>query len=124
MKLYNKPKAAIHESLPLINVWGPKEVHSLSIVTRDENFIYWPYDAKGYKATEELYLTSKDPLELENQATNPEHAATLKRMQKLYDDQVKHWKAESVDFHQYKQYGEIFDRSLEWEKKEKLVKSF
>ncbi len=124
VKLYNKPKSAIHESLPLINVWGPAEAQSLSIVTKDEKFIYWPHAAKGFVATEELYITSKDPLELKNQVANPEYAATLKRLQKIYDDQVKHWKAETVDFHQYKQYGEIFDRSLEWEKKEKLVKSF
>ncbi|MEX0322447.1 MAG: sulfatase [Puniceicoccaceae bacterium] len=124
VKLYDKPNSAIHESLPLINVWGPSEVHSLSIVTKDEKFIYWPHAAEGFVATEELYITSKDPLELENQVANPEYASTLRRMQKLYDDQVKHWKAESVDFHDYKQFGDIFDRSIEWKDKQKLVGSF
>jgi arylsulfatase A-like enzyme len=124
VKLYNRPKSSTHESLPLINVWGPDKVHSLSIVTKDEKFIYWPYAGEGFEATEELYITSKDPLELKNQAGNPEYAATLQRMQKLYDSQVKHWKAEAVDFHDYKQFGDIFDRATSWEKKAPLVKSF
>jgi len=66
LPLYNDPQKSIHESLPLINVWGPEKVHSMSVVTKDWKYIYWPYGADGFEPVEELYHTAKDPLELTN----------------------------------------------------------
>lgn len=37
MTLYNNPKAEIHKTLPLINVWGKISTHSLSILSKDSN---------------------------------------------------------------------------------------
>ena len=110
VSLYDNPAGAIHESLPLINVWGPKAAHSLSVVTRDMKYILWNYSEKGMVPTEELYHTGKDPLELVNLASNPEVAPQLKRMRKLYDGAVDHWKAEAVPFHNYQPFGETFTR--------------
>ena len=55
MTLYDDPQSTIHESLTLINVWGPKPVHSLAVVTANWKYINWPYDTSEFKRTEELY---------------------------------------------------------------------
>ena len=41
LPLYDDPKTKIRDSLLLINVWGPRAVYSLSVVTRDWKFIFW-----------------------------------------------------------------------------------
>jgi hypothetical protein len=33
-------------------VWGPKEAHSLAVVTKDEKHLDWPWAAEGFEATE------------------------------------------------------------------------
>ena len=55
MKLYQDPEASIHESLALINVWGPTPTHALAVVTEDMKYIHWSYAAPGFEVTEELY---------------------------------------------------------------------
>ncbi len=85
MTLYQSPDATIHDSLPLINVWGPKAAHSLAVVTKDWKYIYWPYENGSMKPTEELYDTQHDPLELTNLATLDSAAGDLIRMRSLYD---------------------------------------
>lgn len=117
MTLYDNPKAAIHETLPLINVWGPRKVHSLSVVTKDWKYIYWPYAAGDFKATEELYNTTRDPLELKNLMTDPKSVPSLEKMRRLYDQTHAAWKSERVPHHDYKKYDVIFDRGAEWPKK-------
>jgi arylsulfatase A-like enzyme len=117
LPIYDDPEAAIHEALPLINVWGPKEVHSLAVVTRDFKYVYWNYGAEGFEPTEELFHTAKDPLELTNAALNPEYQAQLEAMRKRYDAAVAHWKKEAVPYNNYQPFGVIFDRSIPWTEK-------
>lgn len=74
------------------------------------------------KATEELYHTAKDGLELKNQVNNPEFKSALNTMRKNYDNAVSSWKSEAVNFHNYTKYGTLFDRNVEWSDKEGLVK--
>lgn len=111
LRLYDDPTSAIHDSLPLINVWGPKKAHSLSVVTKDWKYIYWPYDGEGFEPTEELYHTSVDPLERTNLIDEAKVAGDLERMRAVYDERVKHWKSAAVSYHNYSPFGEIFDRN-------------
>jgi arylsulfatase A-like enzyme len=110
MTLYDDPRETIHTSLPLINVWGPKEVHSLAVVTRDWKYIYWPYDKGDFKPTEELYDIENDRLELTNLAAIESAAGDLIRMRAIYDAAVKDWKQSAVPYHNYQEFGEIFAR--------------
>lgn len=123
MELYRDPTAKIHDSLALVNVWGPKEMHALTVLDANYKYIYWSYAGENlhggerFKVVEELYNITEDPLEMKNLA-NADHAeATLKEMRALYDAHLDHWKQEAVPYHNYQQYGIAFDRSLPWEKR-------
>ncbi len=121
MAIYDDPQAALHESLPLINVWGPKAVHSLAVVTRDLKYIFWPYGAQGMTPTEELYDTAEDPLELVNLANDKAALPKLREMRARYDEAVQHWRENAVDYNDYQRYGDIFDRQIPWSKKASLM---
>ena len=110
LALYDDPSATTHTQLPLINVWGPKEAHSLGVVTKDWKYVRWPYNEGGYEATEELFFTSEDPGELENQISNPAHSSVLEQMRKNYDGEVGSWEKKAVPFHNYQPFGSLFRR--------------
>jgi arylsulfatase A-like enzyme len=112
LPLLDDPTAKGHDALTLINVWGPQAAHSMAVVTQDWKFVYWPYAAKGFEPTEELYHLAKDPLELENAAKSD--AESLKTMQAVYDQAVTAWKRNVVPYHGYEPYGTNFDRSHRW----------
>jgi len=114
MVLYDDPQAAIHDHLPLVNVWGPKQVQSFGVVTRDYKYIWWPYASGSFQATEELYHIAGDPLELVNLAPGPEHGEALAALQSTYDRAVNAWQNEAVPYHNYRDYGRIFSRSYTW----------
>ena len=73
------------------------------------------------KPTEELYRLDKDPLEMENLATNPEMEPVLQQMREKYDSQLKDWVAEGVSFNGYHKYGTLFDRNIDWNTKADLL---
>jgi len=110
MPLYDDPSESIHDSLPLINVWGPKAVHSLAVVTKDSKFIYWPHDAGEFEPTEELYDLENDRLELTNLLNTPSAAGKIAEMRSIYDQWVQHWKDNAVPYHNYQPFGEVFER--------------
>jgi len=114
LTLCDDPGASIHNHVSLINVWGPKEVYSLGVVTREYKYIWWPYTSGAYRATEELYDMVNDPLELTNLASSSTSTAALQKLRKTYDRAVAAWKQEAVDYHNYKPYGDAFDRSTPW----------
>ena len=114
LPIYESPDAAIHESLPLINVWGPKAVHSLAVVTKTAKYIYWPWAEGDFEPSEELYHTGDDPLEMTNLAPSDGYARLLRRMRGIYDRQVEQWKREAVPYHNYRPFGVLFDRSASW----------
>ncbi len=120
LKLYNDPKAQTHQALPLTNVWGPKAVHSFSVVTKDWKYVYWPYAEGELEATDELYHLSKDRLELYNVIEDSDSEETLATMRQTYDQAVNHWKKNSVPYHGYVQYGTIFDRNVKWADKREV----
>ena len=90
MTVYDKPTSSLHQSLPLINVWGKEPTHVLGVVTEEMKYLYWGYAAKGFKPTNELYDLKKDPLELTNQFSSSEYTKARKKMQKLYDKHLTH----------------------------------
>ena len=110
MKLYDDPDKSIHQSLSLINVWGPSATHSLAVVTRKWKYIYWPYDQGEFERTEELYHLQDDRLEMKNLANNNTHLSALKRMREHYDQAVQHWSKNGVPYHKYKKFGSWFKR--------------
>tara|TARA_B100000401_G_scaffold437343_1_gene382715 strand:- start:1137 stop:2642 length:1506 start_codon:yes stop_codon:yes gene_type:complete len=120
LKLYNDPKSETHQSLPLINVWGPKAVHSYAVVTKDWKYIYWPYAEDELEAADELYHLAEDRLELNNVLRDSDAREALVEMRKTYDAAVTAWKKESVPYHSYKQYGTIFDRHVKWAEKREV----
>lgn len=119
LSLYDDPAGDIRESLALMNVWGPVPVHSLGVVTKDWKYIYWPYAEDDFTATEELYNTKFDPLELKNQ-TDDEGA--LAKLRGVYDRELDAWKRGAVSSHGYDKYGVVFDRNVDWNRKRSLLK--
>ncbi len=115
LALYEDPGAEIRESLPLINVWGPPEVFSLSVVTKGHKYIYWPWEGEGFKATEELYDTGADPLELNNLVASPAGGEHLAQMRRHYGAYLDLWRREAVAYHDYKSLARFFDREVTWD---------
>jgi arylsulfatase A-like enzyme len=121
MKLYANPTESIHQALSLINVWGKPATHALGVVTKQMKYIHWSYAAEGFEVTEELYDLEKDPLELVNQAGNPDYERAIGQMRRAYDQRLAHWKAEAVPYNNYQPYGTIFDRAVPWSEKQRLL---
>lgn len=108
--LYDDPDDAIHDVLPLVNVWGPRAVHSLGVVSKAWKYVYWPYDEGDFEPAEELYDLVGDPLELSNLAADPAHRDTLRRLRTSYDRTVWDWNRRAVPYHNYARFGALFDR--------------
>lgn len=120
LPLYDDPSVAVHDSLPLINVWGPKAVHSLAVVTKDWKYVFWPYGEDDFTPTEELYWLERDRLELTNLRSVSMHGRTLETMRSVYDDAVAEWKQKAVPYHGYRKFGILFDRRIPWSEKRGL----
>jgi arylsulfatase A-like enzyme len=110
MTLYDDPKSRIHSAIPLINVWGPKKVHSLGVVTKRWKYIYWPYDEDGFESTEELFDVANDSGEMKNLADVTSDTPELKSMRKRYDALVGKWRSEAVPYNNYQPFADIFRR--------------
>lgn len=109
--------AATHESLPLINVWGPTSVFSFGVVTRDWKYVYWPWAEDEFQATDELYHLEDDRLELINYVADTSKKEILEEIRRTYDKALSHWESEAVDFHNYQPFATYFDREATWEEK-------
>ena len=121
MEVYDNPKLSLHSSLPLINVWGKAPTHVLGIVTEKLKYLYWSYAADDFEVTEELYDLEKDPLELSNKASESKDSKSIKRMRRLYDQQLAHWKKESVSYNDYQRFGILFDRNIPWTERQSAL---
>ena len=122
LPLLDDPSRPIHQSLPLINVWGPRQVHSLAVVTKEWKYVYWPYGGAGFDPTEELFQVGADSLELRELSHDPSYLDDLTRMRGGYDSLVQRWKKEAVSHNNYRPFGIIFDRKQDWEKKARLYR--
>ncbi|MEM9017412.1 MAG: sulfatase [Verrucomicrobiota bacterium] len=110
LSLYDEPGSSIHEQLPLINVWGPRQVHSFSVVTRDWKYVYWPFAEGDFEVTEELYHLAIDPLELRNLIDEEEISNDVQEMRARYDAEWENWKNDAVPYHRYQDFTELFRR--------------
>ena len=110
----------VHDSLPLMQLFGSAPTRSLALVTDEWKYIYWAFEDGEMKAAEELFHLSKDSLEMTNLASSPEHQHKLEEMRKHYDQQVAHWKANSINYNDYENYAIIFDRQVAWQDKKDL----
>lgn len=115
--LYDDPQATIHESIQLINAWGPIEAQSLSVITKDWKYIYWPFGGDGFEPTEELFHVSQDRLELVNRAVANQSPEVLSQMRLIYDRAVDSWKSDAVPYNNYSGYGDYYDRKRPWPRK-------
>lgn len=110
--LLDRPDQGGHEEIAFINVWGPEATTSLSCFTNQYKYTYWWYGDDSMEPVEELFDTKNDPLELTNQAHNPDFSKILTIMREKYDYEVSKWKQEAVDYNNYKKYGTNFDRTI------------
>ncbi len=120
MQLMEDPQSEIHASLPLINVWGPREVHSLAVVTSAYKYIYWPYASGGFAPATELYDMQTDRLELHNLIGQPEAHAMELEAHNAYQRLLREWQSQAVPFHGYVRFGTIFDPDRSWAEKTRL----
>lgn len=96
--------------LPLMNVWGPREVFSLSVVHGDWKYVYWPYEGDGMKPTAELYNLKSDPLELANVIDDAAIREAQSEIEVAYDFVVKDWAKNASPQGEYQQLATFFER--------------
>ena len=121
LPLYEQPTSSIRDYLTLINVWGPKAVHSLAVVSAEYKYVFWNYGEGDFDPTEELYYLTEDPLEQRNQASNAAHRTALLTLRSAYDRALDEWKDSAVPYHNYQRFGVIFDRTIPWSQKSALL---
>ena len=121
--LLENPLTDVRENMAFINVYGGRPTHSLTCLTKKWKYTYWWYEGEGMKSTEELFNLEKDPLELRNTAKNTENKKVLSSMQKVYDQYVALWKKDAVNYNKYIYFGYLFDRSISWDEKQKIMKN-
>lgn len=110
----NEPKKQVRASLPIIQVWGPKATHSLTVMDEQYKYVYWYYEDKANDIypTEELFDIVNDPYEMKNLTNHSNNKQQLNHMRKLYDKQLLHWKDEGVKYNGYENYDSIFERKV------------
>lgn len=121
VELYEKETIDIREALPVIQAYGSAPVHALSVNSKEWKYIFWPYEGRGMKATEELYHKGEDALEMDNKAANEKYAKELKNMRALYDVEFNRWKELGMDENEYGFYKIYFDRTVSWTEKSEIL---
>jgi arylsulfatase A-like enzyme len=113
-------KSSVRETLPLIQVWGTAGTLALGVVTTHYKYVYWPY-GEGMSPSEELFDMEFDPYEMRNLLSmDPDHPV-LRTMRNHHDMILDHWREKGVGYHDYPVFAEVFDRTLSWPDKKKLV---
>ncbi len=120
LDLYANPSTTIHDDIVLINVWGKRSTHGLTVVTQDTKYIYWAYAGDGMSPNEELYDLHSDAGEMTDLSSRSASEPTLRAMRQKYDDHVARWNRDAVPHNGYQPYGEIFDRNIDWQHKADL----
>lgn len=116
LPIIKEPKTDIRHQLAFMNFWGAIETTSFTVLTKDLKYTYWWYGDKNMKPAEELYHLGIDPLEMTNIAKDPEAADLMKSMRQKYDNELQFLADQAKPA--YKQYSDIFDRSINWQDKD------
>jgi len=108
----NDPITQVREVLPIVQVWGPKATHCLTVMDDQYKYVYWYFrdDDADIKPTEELFDIVNDPYEMVNLANQTAYKSKLTKMRKLYDKQLQHWISDGVKYNGYEKYGLLFSR--------------
>ncbi|MGJ8744488.1 sulfatase family protein [Polaribacter sp.] len=111
-EVVENPSKQVRNSLPIVQVWGPKATHCLTVMDDQYKYVYWYYkdEEKGILPTEELFDIKNDPYEMKNLANQSDYSNQLKNMRALYDEQLHHWKNEGVKYNGYEKYESLFVR--------------
>ncbi len=110
--------ARAREFVPLINTWGNPQIISLSVVTDEWKYIYYPYGERINPA-EELFNV-EDKFEMKNLAQDPKYAAVMMQMRKYYDEQLAMIARDRVETSDYPTFTTIYDRNIPWSEKKPL----
>ncbi|MFR9651398.1 MAG: sulfatase-like hydrolase/transferase [Rikenellaceae bacterium] len=108
----------VREFLPLMNTWGNPQIISLSVVTDEWKYIYYPY-GEAIDPAEELFNVN-DIFELKNLAHDPAYAAVMAQMRGYYDEQLAMIARDRVDDYDYPTFTTIYDRNIPWSQKKPL----
>ena len=120
LPLLDNPESKVRDSVTLIQTYGSAATHSLAVIYNDWKYIYWPFQEDNLLAGEELFHLSKDSLEMQNVANNPENKQQLQQLKNVYDQAVIKWQEQSLAVNEYSQYGQIFSRHVDWQTKRPL----
>jgi arylsulfatase A-like enzyme len=108
--------ASVHDSLPLIQVWGTPSAQSLAVVTKRFKYVHWFYGGVGgFNRTEELFDLVKDPYEQHNLVGREAGEKALADMRRRHDEWLNVWAREGVDRHGYPKYVRLADRNKPFE---------
>lgn len=109
------------ETLALLNMWGNDEIQAMTVVSDQWKYIYWQYEDERMEPAEELFHIGQDPLEMQNVAGMEKNSTKLEEMRSIYDVQLQHITDYAVDFHDYRKYVTLFDRSANAEEKKPFL---
>lgn len=108
--LYDGSEEGGDRSAYLINVWGPRPVYSLAVITAGWKYVYWPFDGNGMKPTAELYDMQQDSLEMVNRIGEPAAKSGRVAMEARYDALVEVWRDSAIDREHYQSMVDFFER--------------
>ena len=79
LPVVENPNTQARASLPIVQVWGPKATHCLTVMDEQYKYVYWYYedDDNEVYPTEELFDIVNDPYEMVNIVKMPEHKKQL-----------------------------------------------
>ncbi len=118
--LVSDSEKRVREALPLYQVIESFPSVSMSIVTEDFKYIYYPY-AEKLPAGEELFNMKNDRLEMHNVIADPENKDVLAKMKGFYNEALKHWQKENVKRSSYEEFEIIFDQDVPWDTKKNHI---
>lgn len=109
-----------HESLAIMNCWGPESAQSFGVISPNHKYIYWYYSNNEMKPAEELYNLQTDRLELHDLAIETESSFALNEMRSHYDAHIARI-AKHAYRDTYRRYATLFDRNTPWNEKQSLL---
>lgn len=112
--IVNDTAKQVRESLPIIQVWGPKATHCLTVMDEQFKYVYWYFkdESNDIQPTEELFDIKNDPFEMKNLIGSSEYKEALDKMRELYDNQLEIWRKEGLKKNGYEKYESLFSRSV------------